>query len=84
MDRKIRGYAIKYQVFATPKFKTLWVYLAKPFHVEELVVRLQALIRRHKGENIGLLKQSQLTFDEERQTVIDENGQLFELTGTEF
>jgi len=59
-------------------------YLAKPFHVEELVVRLQALIRRHKGENTGLLKQAQLTLDEERQTVIDENGQLFELTGTEF
>ncbi len=59
-------------------------YLAKPFHVEELVVRLQALIRRNKGENTGLLTQAQLTLDEERQTVIDENGQLFELTGTEF
>jgi len=59
-------------------------YLAKPFHVEELVARLQALIRRNKGENTGLLKQAQLILDEERQTVTDENGQLFELTGTEF
>ncbi len=59
-------------------------YLAKPFHVEELVARLQALIRRNKGENTGLLKQAQLVLDEERQTVTDENGQVFELTGTEF
>jgi len=59
-------------------------YLAKPFHVEELVARLQALIRRNKGENTGLLKQAQLVLDEERQTITDENGQVFELTGTEF
>ena len=59
-------------------------YLGKPFHVEELVVRIQALIRRsHEiiGNNI---ESGGLTLDEDMQTVMLSNGDSYELTGTEF
>jgi len=59
-------------------------YLGKPFHVEELVVRIQALIRRtHEiiGNNI---ESGGLTLDEDQQQVTLPGGESFELTGTEF
>jgi len=59
-------------------------YLGKPFHVEELVVRIQALIRRsHEiiGNNI---ESGGLTLDEDQQQVMLPNRGTFELTGTEF
>jgi two-component system OmpR family response regulator len=59
-------------------------YLGKPFHVEELVVRIQALIRRtHEivGNNI---ESGGLTLDEDQQQVMLPSGESFELTGTEF
>ncbi len=59
-------------------------YLGKPFHVEELVVRLQALIRR-SHELVGTnLKSGGLELDEERQQVILSDQQRLDLTGTEF
>ncbi|MEW8266426.1 MAG: response regulator transcription factor [Candidatus Thiodiazotropha sp.] len=59
-------------------------YLGKPFHIEELVVRLQALIRR-SHELVGTsLKSGGLELDEERQQVILPDRQRLELTGTEF
>lgn len=59
-------------------------YLGKPFHIEELVVRLQALIRR-SHELVGTsLKSGGLELDEERQQVILPDQQRLELTGTEF
>ncbi|MEW8659562.1 MAG: response regulator transcription factor [Candidatus Thiodiazotropha endolucinida] len=59
-------------------------YLGKPFHIEELVVRLQALIRR-SHELVGArLKSGGLELDEERQQVILPDQQRLELTGTEF
>ncbi|MCU7877689.1 MAG: response regulator transcription factor [Candidatus Thiodiazotropha sp. (ex Lucinoma borealis)] len=59
-------------------------YLGKPFHVEELVVRLQALIRRSHEMVGNRLKSGGLELDEERQQVILPNQQRLELTGTEF
>ncbi len=60
-------------------------YLAKPFHTEELLMRIQAVIRRNKDQTGGEeLKVAQLTLDEERQTVTTVAGDVFELTGTEF
>ncbi|MES9813972.1 MAG: response regulator transcription factor [Candidatus Thiodiazotropha sp.] len=59
-------------------------YLGKPFHIEELVVRLQALIRR-SHELVGTsLKSGGLELDEERQQVILPDQRRLELTGTEF
>ena len=59
-------------------------YLGKPFHFEELLMRIQALLRRHHksiGDNI---KSSGLALDEERQTVTLATGVTIDLTGTEF
>ena len=59
-------------------------YLGKPFHVEELLVRIQALIRR-SHEVVGqMIESGGLKLDEDTQQVITPNGQCFELTGTEF
>lgn len=58
-------------------------YLAKPFHNEELLARVQALIRRHYQPTGSRLQGAGWTLDEETQTV--SNGeQSFELTGTEY
>ncbi len=59
-------------------------YLCKPFHVEELVARVQALIRRSHNKTGESLQSSDLTLDEERQQVKLPDGKTFDLTGTEF
>jgi two-component system OmpR family response regulator len=59
-------------------------YLCKPFHVEELVARIQALIRRSHDKTGESLQSSDLVLDEERQQVKLPDGKVFELTGTEF
>ena len=59
-------------------------YVGKPFHVEELTARIQALIRRSHdmpGEHVTT---SGLTLDEETQQVILPGGESIDLTGTEF
>lgn len=58
-------------------------YLAKPFHFEELVARVGAIIRRRHGEPKGGIRTADLALDEERQTVTY-RGKTIELTGTEF
>ena len=59
-------------------------YLTKPFHVEELLVRLTALLRRASGHVGGELNSAGLRLDEERQQVHTPDGRAVELTGTEF
>ncbi len=60
-------------------------YLGKPFHVEELVARINALIHRSKQQNSGsIIKAGKLILDEEYQTVSDDHDIKLELTGTEF
>lgn len=59
-------------------------YLGKPFHVEELIARINALIRRLKAQPGGVLTAAGLTLDEERQSVTTADGTVYELTGTEF
>jgi DNA-binding response OmpR family regulator len=44
-------------------------YLGKPFHVEELLARLQALVRRGGGQGGATLRRGGLTLDQEQQTV---------------
>lgn len=59
-------------------------YLTKPFHAEELYLRVQALLRRSHGfANQSHLKAAGLQLDETRQ-VVQQNGQDIELTGAEF
>lgn len=58
-------------------------YLAKPFHMEELIARISAIIRRRHGEPGGAIRTAELALDEERQTVTH-RGLTVELTGTEF
>ena len=58
-------------------------YLAKPFHVEELIARINAIIRRRHGETKGGIRAAGLLLDEERQTVTH-RGKTIALTGTEF
>lgn len=59
-------------------------YLGKPFHAEELLARLEALLHRTSQQPGGALKVSDLSLDEERQTVTTPDGQAHRLTGTEF
>ncbi|HEY9198981.1 MAG TPA: response regulator transcription factor [Gammaproteobacteria bacterium] len=59
-------------------------YLGKPFHVEELVARLNALIRRASGVARPELEGSGLVLDDSRQSVRTPGGEEIGLTGTEF
>lgn len=59
-------------------------YLGKPFHTEELLARINALIRRAHQQAGGVLETSGLALDEQRQTVTTSQGETIELTGTEF
>ncbi len=59
-------------------------YLGKPFHVEELLVRIQALIRRSHDMPGDSVRGGGLVLDEERQQVMLASGQTLNLTGTEF
>jgi two-component system OmpR family response regulator len=59
-------------------------YLGKPFHTEELIARINALIKRSKMLTSGVLRVGSLSLDEEQQVVRTDEGAAFELTGTEF
>jgi len=58
-------------------------YLAKPFHMEELLARVGAIIRRHHGRAGGPLNVHGVTLDESRQRA-QRGKRTIELTGTEF
>ncbi len=59
-------------------------YLGKPFHFEELLARIQALIHRSHNLTGEVLRSGDLQLDEESQKVTLPNGEQLELTGTEF
>jgi two-component system OmpR family response regulator len=59
-------------------------YLGKPFHVEELLARINALIRRGHGQADSKLHVAGLTLNEDRQAVFTDKGDEIELTGIEF
>ncbi|MDY0249181.1 MAG: response regulator transcription factor [Pseudomonas sp.] len=59
-------------------------YLTKPFHQQELYLRVQALLRRSHGfANQSHLSAAGLRLDEARQ-IVHSHGQEIELTGAEF
>ncbi len=59
-------------------------YLTKPFHPEELLARLQALLRRSEGRSHTQIQAGSYLLDEERQRVRTPDGEWHPLTGTEF
>jgi DNA-binding response OmpR family regulator len=60
-------------------------YLSKPFHTEELLARLQALLRRGVARPHGPLRVAGLELDEATQNVrILATDERFDLTGVEF
>jgi DNA-binding response OmpR family regulator len=59
-------------------------YLAKPFHTEELLARVNALIHRTHRQPSGNLQIGDLQLDEQRQQVTTETGETHELSGVEF
>jgi two-component system response regulator QseB len=58
-------------------------YVLKPFDLDELIARVRALLRRHAGSGIPLLRCGTLVLDPARKTVTRE-GQAVELSGMEF
>ena len=58
-------------------------YLTKPFHMEELLARVRALIRRAGGHASALLQYGPLTLDT-RSGRVTFNGQAITLTAHEF
>jgi DNA-binding response OmpR family regulator len=59
-------------------------YLAKPFQIEELLVRINAVLRRSAGLKPGELAVEGLSLDEQDQSVRLPSGEKLSLTGTEF
>ena len=59
-------------------------YLGKPFHIEELLARITALLHRSSQQPGGKLNAAGLSLDEEQQTVTTEDGRVHNLTGIEF
>ncbi|MEX0950756.1 MAG: response regulator transcription factor [Gammaproteobacteria bacterium] len=59
-------------------------YLGKPFHTEELIARIRAVMRRRHGQSHELISVAGLTLDPERQQVSIGQDNTIELTGMEF
>ena len=58
-------------------------YLTKPFHKDELVARIQAVVRRSKGHSQSIIKTGKLAVNLDTKTV-DVNGSRVHLTGKEY
>ena len=58
-------------------------YLAKPFHMEELLARLRALVRRSAGQSAPLISHGALTLDT-RQMRVNIDGRPVNLTPLEY
>lgn len=59
-------------------------YIGKPFHVEELLVRISAVLKRSHGYMQPQLQACGLTLDEDHQTVTIDEQRTEDLTATEF
>jgi DNA-binding response OmpR family regulator len=59
-------------------------YLGKPFHVEELLARIHALLKRMHGQVQPQLHMFGVKLDEERQTLTVDGGEADVLTAVEF
>ncbi len=59
-------------------------YLGKPFHIEELIARIRALIYRRHGSPTNAIETKTLRLDEDSQQVAVADAETHQLTGTEF
>jgi two-component system cell cycle response regulator CtrA len=58
-------------------------YMTKPFHKDELVARIHALVRRSKGHSVSIVTTGRLTVDlDNKRAKID--GACLDLSGTEY
>ena len=58
-------------------------YLTKPFHREELVARIHAIIRRSKGHSQSVIRTGRICVNLDSKSV-DVDGQTVHLTGKEY
>src|SRR3546814_2556477 len=58
-------------------------YVTKPFHREELVARVQAVVRRSKGHSQSVIKTGKLAVNLDAKTV-EVDGARVHLTGKEY
>ena len=59
-------------------------YLGKPFHMEELVARINALVRRGNRSHESSINTMGLVLDDERQCVTTRDGRRLDLTNVEY
>lgn len=58
-------------------------YLTKPFHKEELIARIHAIVRRSKGHAESVIRTGELALNLDAKTV-EANGKRVHLTGKEY
>jgi DNA-binding response OmpR family regulator len=59
-------------------------YVGKPFQIEELLARINAVLKRSAANVIGELHTPHFKLDEQTQSIILNSGEQLDLTGTEF
>lgn len=59
-------------------------YVGKPFQMEELLARLEAILRRRFGQTRNALEYQGFVLDLDTQNVLDEHGNSTQLTAIEF
>jgi two-component system OmpR family response regulator len=59
-------------------------YIAKPFQIEELLARMDSVLKRSRGLAAGPLQQAGVSLDESTQSLVGPDGEVSELTATEF
>lgn len=59
-------------------------YVGKPFQFDELLARINAVLKRSIASTSGSLSIDNLTLDEDKQQLMLSDGQYHQLTGTEF
>lgn len=58
-------------------------YMTKPFHKEEMIARIHAVVRRSKGHSQSIIKTGDIAVNLDAKTV-EVNGQRVHLTGKEY
>ncbi|MDZ4142646.1 MAG: response regulator transcription factor [Methylotenera sp.] len=59
-------------------------YVGKPFQINELLARINAVLKRSAGSIAGALKVENITLDEDKQELVLQNDQRQSLIATEF
>ncbi len=59
-------------------------YIGKPFQIEELLARINAVLKRSTGVIVASLQAEGLTLDEDKQELTLQEGKRYNLTGMEF